>query len=119
MAALVFVALHDLVGPDLGQVGVGHLFVFDRAEVLPAELTETELLFARRGKDGDGDVNETEADTALPDSAHNGEKVSTLQAGGERISFAGLTNCESWRERARQKRAARARVRGMNHLIGT
>src|SRR5207237_5341650 len=45
--------------------------ILARAQVGSAELPETELLYLGRRIDGYRNVNETEADTALPNSTHS------------------------------------------------
>src|SRR5438477_4397526 len=70
-SALVFETFHDLVSRDFLRVGFRDLLILDRAQVGSAELPETELLFAGRRIDGYRNVNETEADTALPNSTHS------------------------------------------------
>src|SRR5205807_2232209 len=70
-SALVFETFHDLVRGDFFRVGFRDFLILDRAQVGSAELPETELLFLGRRIDGYRNVNETEADTALPNSTHS------------------------------------------------
>src|SRR5438045_9789910 len=70
-SAVVFETFHDLVRGDFFRVGFRDLLILDRAQVGGAKLPETELLFLGRRIDGYRNVNETEADTALPNRTHS------------------------------------------------
>src|SRR5437588_12946828 len=70
-SALVFEPFHDLVRGDFLRVGFRDFLILNRAQVGGAKLPETELFFAGRRIDGYRNVNETEADTALPNSTHS------------------------------------------------
>src|SRR5438045_1064943 len=83
-SALVFEPFHDLVRGDFLRVGFRDLLILDRAQVAGAKLPETELLFAGRRINGDGNVNETEADTALPDRTHSRRSYSQ---GGHNVNW--------------------------------
>src|ERR1051326_6316291 len=78
--AFVFESLHNLVRGDFLLIGVRDFFVADRAEVSGSELTETEFLFSRCRIDGYRNIDEAEADTALPDRAHSRRRLFTTPA---------------------------------------
>ena len=82
-SALVFEPFHDLVSRDFLRVGFRDFLILDRAQVGSAELPETELLFLGRRIDGYRNVNETEADTALPNSTHSRRSYSQ---GGQNVN---------------------------------
>src|SRR5215813_1954434 len=71
--ALVFEALHDLVGRNFLGVRFRNLFVFNGTEIAGTKLPETKLLFSRGGIDRHWNVNQPEANAAFPDGAHTGE----------------------------------------------
>ena len=71
MPAFVFVAFNDLICGNFLRVGFGHFLVLDRAVISSAQLAETEFLFSGRRINGNGNVNEPEADTAFPNWSHD------------------------------------------------
>ena len=56
-AALIFETFHDLIGRHFFHIGLGNLFVFDRAKIAAAQLSKTELLFPRGRVNGDWDIH--------------------------------------------------------------
>ena len=68
---LVLVAFHDLIGRHFLHVGLGHFFVFDRAQIGFAQLPKTEFLFASGRINRDRNVDQAEADAAFPSWTHN------------------------------------------------
>src|SRR4029077_15589363 len=89
-ALLVLEAFNDLIGRDFFHVRLGNLFVFDRAEVAFAQLSKTELFFPGRRIYRNRDVDEAEADTALPSWTHNQSPFVVRLGAGLSISV----NCE-------------------------
>src|SRR5207237_2687369 len=69
-AALVLEPLYNLVGRDFFGVGLGDLFILDRAQIGGTELTKTDLLLAGGRVDSHRNVNQPEADAAFPDGTH-------------------------------------------------
>ena len=70
---LVFIAFHDLVPRHLFAVGLGHALVIHRAVIRSAKQAKLQFLAPQRGKQGDGDINQTEADRAFPDGSHDAQ----------------------------------------------
>ena len=68
---LVLVTLHDLVPRNFLAVFFGDTLVIDRAQVALAQQTEPQFLASRSGIKSDGNVNQPEADAALPDCARH------------------------------------------------
>ena len=56
-AALIFEAFHDLIARYFFHISFRNLFVFDRAEITPAQLSKTELFFPGGGINRDWNVN--------------------------------------------------------------
>jgi hypothetical protein len=79
-----------LIGLDFFHVRLGNLLVFDRAEVAFAQLSKTELFFAGRRINRNWNINEAEADTALPSWTHNQSPFVVRLGAGLSIS----ANCE-------------------------
>src|SRR5437660_919748 len=70
-ALLILIALHDLVPRNFLAVLFGDTLVIDRAQVALAQQTEPQFLASRSGIKSDGNVNQPEADAALPDCARH------------------------------------------------
>ena len=64
---LVLVPFHELFPADRFPLGLAHAFVADRRFVLGVEQSEPGTVIAHRAVKLDGNVDEPEADRALPD----------------------------------------------------
>src|ERR671919_1622569 len=69
-AAFVLEPFYDLIGGDFFGIGLGDLFVFDRAEIARPKLAKANFLFARGRINRHRDINQPKADTAFPDRTH-------------------------------------------------
>jgi hypothetical protein len=67
----VFVTFNDLVPRNLLTVSFRHTLVIDWAQVVGPKQTKPEFLFSRGRIKSDRNIDQTEADAAFPDCAHN------------------------------------------------
>src|SRR4029077_4075831 len=74
MTALIFEAFYDLIAGDFLRVGFRHLFISNGAEIARTKLSKAKLFLARGRINRHRDINQPEADTALPDGSHMGFK---------------------------------------------
>src|SRR5437762_491426 len=70
--ALVFEALHNLIGWNFLRVGLRDLFVSDWAEIAGTKLPKAKLFLARGRVNRHRNINQPKADAAFPNRSHMG-----------------------------------------------